>query len=150
MQKLSIEQAVDQIVQADSRYHKEAYEFVRLALDFTIKRIKKTAAGKERHVSGRELLEGVRDFALQEYGPLSCTVLNYWGLKRCEDIGEVVFNMVNINLLKTTEQDSREDFRNGYDFTDAFQRPFEPDIETRPESRRGRNTTATELGSAKS
>ncbi len=151
MQKISIDQAIEQILQADPRYHRDAYEFVRQALDFTIKRVKKSGAGKERHVCGKELLEGLRDFALEEFGPLALTVLEYWGIHRCEDIGEVVFNMVDINLLKTTEQDSRNDFKNGYDFREAFQRPFDPGFQSIPPGKSGHESAFTqpELGSVK-
>lgn len=126
MQKLSIEQAVEQIVQKDSRYHPDAYQFVRDALGYTIKAQKKVNGGKERHVSGKELLEGVRLFALEQFGPLAFTVLKYWNLCKSEDVGEIVFNMVSMNILKTTETDSREDFKEGYNFEEAFRRPFEP------------------------
>ena len=126
MQRPSIDEAIEQIVKKDPRYPVEAYHFVREALDFTVKQFRKEAIGPEHHVSGKELLTGVRQFALQEYGPLACTVLNYWNLWRCEDIGEIVFNMVSLRILKTTDKDSREDFRNGYDFEEAFRKPFEP------------------------
>ncbi|MBI4026081.1 MAG: hypothetical protein HY360_13935 [Verrucomicrobia bacterium] len=126
MQKLSIEQAIAQIVRKDSRYHRDAYAFVREGLDFTIKNIRKGAVAKERHVTGQELLEGIRQHALQEFGPLAHTVLTYWNLRGCADIGEIVYNMVEFRILKTTERDSREDFNNGYDFEEAFVHPFEP------------------------
>ncbi len=125
MQNISVEQVIEQTVKKDPRYHKDAYEFVREALDFTIKKMKKNAAGKERHVSGKELLEGVRGYAIQEYGPLAHTLLAYWNLHRCEDIGEIVFNMVDRCILKATENDSREDFKDGYDFEKAFCQPFQ-------------------------
>ena len=57
---------------------------------------------------------------------MTLTVLEEWGIKCCEDFGEIVFNMVENKLLAKTEQDSREDFRNGYDFHDAFRKPFLP------------------------
>ncbi len=125
MQKISIDHAIEQIVKKDPKYPKDAYNFVREALDFTIKEQKK-ASDKDHHVTGQELLEGVRNFALQQFGPLTFTVLNHWNLKKCEDIGEIVFNMVSMRILKTTKTDSIEDFKQGYSFKDAFQRPFEP------------------------
>jgi uncharacterized repeat protein (TIGR04138 family) len=82
--------------------------------------------GEMRHVSGQELLGGIRDYALAQFGPMTKMVFEEWGIKRCEDFGEIVFNMVEIGLLGKTDQDSREDFANGYDFDDAFRKPFLP------------------------
>lgn len=130
MQKISIDQAIEEILRNDTRYHHDAYEFIREALDFTIKQHKKSNAGKERHINGKELLEGVRLYALDQYGPLACTVLQSWNICRCEDVGEIVFNMVDMSILKTTETDSREDFKKGFDFKEAFRRPFEPSSST--------------------
>lgn len=127
MQKISIKEAIEQITKKDPRYHTEAYHFVRDALDYTIKQQKKAARGKEQHVMGKELLVGVQHYALQKFGPLAYTVLNYWNLHKCEDIGDVVYNMVAMRILKTTEKDSRDDFKNGYDFEEMFCRPFEPE-----------------------
>jgi uncharacterized repeat protein (TIGR04138 family) len=108
-----------EIVRADPRYDVEAYLFVNEALQFLLEKI-----GKKRHVTGQELLEGIKKYALQEYGPLSRNVLEHWGIHRCEDFGEIVFNMVNKNLMGKTEQDRKEDFQDGYDFEEAFERPF--------------------------
>src|SRR5687768_11621248 len=98
MQQLSIDEAIDQILKRDPRYPREAYHFIREALDFTIKRLKKGGSPEERHISGQELLEGTRKYALEHYGPLAFTVLSYWNLNRCEDIGELVFNMVEMRI----------------------------------------------------
>jgi uncharacterized repeat protein (TIGR04138 family) len=57
---------------------------------------------------------------------MALTVLNEWGIKCCEDFGDIVFNMVEFQLLGKTEQDSREDFKGGYDFEEAFRKPFLP------------------------
>jgi uncharacterized repeat protein (TIGR04138 family) len=127
MQKISIEEAIEQIVKKDPRYPKDAYHFVRDALDYTIKHQKKNPQGKEQHVNGKELLVGVQNFALHEYGPLSFTLLKYWNLHRSDDIGEVVYNMVSMRILRTTEKDSQDDFKDGYDFEETFRRPFEPE-----------------------
>ena len=127
MQTQSFEDAVEQIVAKDPRYEREAYFFVREALDHTQRMIGKAPKKHEiRHVSGQELLKGIREYALQQFGPMTLTVLEEWGIKCCEDFGEIVFNMVENKLLAKTEQDSRQDFRNGYDFHDAFRKPFLP------------------------
>lgn len=118
--KKTAEQVVQEIISRDDRYAFDAYRFVMEALDYTYRMI-----GERRHVSGRELLEGARRHALDCYGPMARTVLEHWGLCRCEDIGEVVFNLVGSGLLNKTEQDSRDDFAGGYDFRDAFDRLFD-------------------------
>lgn len=120
------EDILEQIVAKDPRYTREAYHFVREALDFTQKSAAKGGRGQIRHVSGQELLDGIREFALQQYGPLTHMLLGEWGLTRCEDFGELVFNMVEAGLLAKTKRDSRDDFKGGYDFDDAFRRPFLP------------------------
>ena len=127
MQAPSFEEVLTEILARDPRYHREAYLFVREALDFTQKLIGKKAGKLEpRHVTGQELLEGIRQYALQQYGPLAMTVLKEWGVHRCEDFGELVFNMVETHLLAKTESDTRDDFRTGYNFHEAFRKPFLP------------------------
>jgi uncharacterized repeat protein (TIGR04138 family) len=79
-------------------------------------------------VRGQELLDGLRQFALDQFGPLAKTVLNYWGVQRGEDFGEIVFNLVEVGILGKTDEDSRADFKGGYDFDVAFVKPFQPSI----------------------
>jgi uncharacterized repeat protein (TIGR04138 family) len=131
MRKITFEEAVAQILKDDPRYAPDAYHFIRAALDFTTQSLKKPAAGPTRHVTGAELMEGVRQFALKEYGPLSKTVLNSWGINRCADFGQIVFNLVNKEFLGKTDEDSIHDFDGGYDFETAFRAPFEPEKEHR-------------------
>jgi uncharacterized repeat protein (TIGR04138 family) len=126
MQKINFTEAVLQIVLADARYDLDAYQFVREGLDYTIKLQKKGVPPTPHHVSGQELLEGIRQHALEQFGPLAKTVLEHWGVRRCEDFGEIVFNLVEKGVLGKTEQDSRNDFKGGYDFEEAFVRPFRP------------------------
>ena len=126
MQEVNFEEALSLIQARDPRYQREAYLFVREALDHTQKTIGKEKRGCLRHVTGQELLEGVRDLALSQFGPMATTVLAEWGVHRCEDFGEIVFNMVEIGLLAKTEKDSRADFSGGYSFNDAFRKPFLP------------------------
>ena len=122
MHELSFEEAVQQILTNDSRFHREAYGFVRDALDHT----KKTVGKKSLHVSGQQLLEGIREFGLSVYGPMTVTVFEEWGIKDCKDFGEIVFNLVENGVLAKTESDRRDDFANGYDFWEAFRKPFLP------------------------
>jgi uncharacterized repeat protein (TIGR04138 family) len=131
MQKLNFGESVDEIVKADGRYDQEAYYFVREGLDFTIKMLKKDSRGTKQHVSGQELLDGLRRFALDEFGPMAKTVLTHWGVKQCEDFGEIVFHMVDKGILGKTEQDTPADFKGGYDFEEAFVKPYQPSLRHR-------------------
>ena len=126
MHEVSFEEALAKIVAKDPRYHREAYFFVREALDHTQKTIGKDPRGRTRHVTGQELLAGIREFALQQFGPMTKTVLEEWGIHVCQDFGEIVFNMIEVGWLAKTERDSRADFLHGYDFDDAFRKPFLP------------------------
>ena len=125
MQTPNFEEILDLIVKKDPRYHREGYFFLREALDHTQKMVGKKK-GEIRHVSGQELLEGIRDYALSQFGPMTLTVLAEWGIRSCEDFGEMVFNMVANSLLAKTEKDSRDDFKGGYNFEEAFRKPFLP------------------------
>jgi uncharacterized repeat protein (TIGR04138 family) len=126
MQETNFEAVVDLIVARDPRFARDAYAFVREALDFTQKIVVKETRGVIRHVSGQELLDGIRQFALQQFGPMTVTVLEEWGVTHCRDFGDIVFNMVESGLLAKTDKDTRDDFQHGYDFTDAFRKPFWP------------------------
>ena len=126
MQALNFEEVLKTILDRDQRYHREAYLFLKGALDFSQKLASKVNKNEVRHVTGQELLEGVRQYGLAQYGPMTETLLNEWGVTRCEDFGEMVFNMVDSGLLSKTETDSREDFKGGYQFSDAFRTPFRP------------------------
>ncbi|NBP24192.1 MAG: hypothetical protein EBU81_06500 [Proteobacteria bacterium] len=114
------------LVAADDRYHRDAYAFLKEALEYTQRTLKRPVGEKTRHITGQELLEGIREYALKEYGPMALTVLSEWGIHRSEDFGEIVFNMVEHGILSKTENDSRKDFQDGYDFEKAFRSPFRP------------------------
>jgi uncharacterized repeat protein (TIGR04138 family) len=124
MQEVNFERALELIRAKDPRFEEDAYTFVREALDHTQEKIGKGA--RIRHVTGQELLGGIRDFALAQFGPMTMTVLEEWGIRTCQDFGDIVFNMVDIGLLAKTEKDSRTDFAGGYNFYDAFRKPFLP------------------------
>ncbi len=126
MQEVNFDEVVAQILDKDPRYHHDSYTFLREGLDFTQKLISKENRGATRHVTGQELLDGLRQYALQEFGPMAKTVLEEWGVNQCSDFGNLVFNMVEIGLLAKTDKDSHDDFQTGYDFTDAFCKPFWP------------------------
>jgi uncharacterized repeat protein (TIGR04138 family) len=111
---------VREIVRRDARYRGEGYAFLLEALDFTIQR-----RGKGRkHVSGPELLDGYRDFAVAQFGLLARPVLAEWGVTSTDDVGEMVFALIEEDLLQKTADDRREDFHALFDFTETFDREF--------------------------
>lgn len=117
------------ICKEDPRFDRKAYDFVRLGLDHTVKELRKKDAARaerSRHVSGPELLEGLRSYALEQYGPLAKTVLDVWGVRRCRDFGDIVFNLIEYNVFSKTDSDRREDFADIFDFEEAFVKPFKP------------------------
>ena len=126
------EERLELVLAKDSRYHRDAYYFIRDALDHTQKAIVKENRGQQRHVTGQELLSGIREYALSQFGPMTLTLFEEWGIRSCEDFGEIVFNLVDIKLLAKTDDDSREHFRGGYDFEEAFRKPFLPDSKLSP------------------
>ncbi|MCK9594760.1 MAG: hypothetical protein PHH68_06130 [Candidatus Omnitrophica bacterium] len=113
--KVDLHSVVESICWQDRRYKPDAYEFVLEALYFTQKELKKSG-----HISGKELLEGVREFALQQYGPMARTVFTHWGISKTDDFGNIVFNMIDKKLLSKTEMDTIEDFRDVYEFDTAL------------------------------
>lgn len=126
MQTQDFEAVLETIVTKDPRYQREAYEFLREALDYTQKAIGKANQGKLRHITGQELLAGIRAYALSQYGPMTLTLFHDWGVRSCSDFGEIVFNLVENRVLSKTENDRRADFQEGYDFEETFVKPFRP------------------------
>ena len=119
-------QVVKEIHQKDDRYAKGAYFFIRDALDHTLKSLDKISRKNKGHVSGEELLEGIRSFALDRFGPMTLTLMNHWNIRQCRDFGNIVFNLVEFGILGRTDNDSLEDFEGGYNFQEAFESPFLP------------------------
>lgn len=124
-------QTLEQIAEHDPRYDVEAYLFVRRALDFTQKAVVKSKKPRAHHVSGMELLEGVRLYALEEYGPMAYFLLTEWGLRAGSDVGEIVFNLVEAGVFGKSEEDSRADFQNSFSFEEAFRYPYLPPSQLR-------------------
>jgi uncharacterized repeat protein (TIGR04138 family) len=104
------------LVARDPRYRPDAYRFVFEGLDYTLKHLGR----KGGHVTGRQLLEGIRDFALDQFGGLAGLVFEQWGIRCTGDFGEIVFNLVEAGLMGKTESDTREDFRDVYAFDEVF------------------------------
>ena len=103
----------------DTRYDERAYAFVLGALEEVVSRLP-----RRRHVSGCELTDGCRDLALRLWGPLAKTVLDHWSIRSTRDIGEIVFNLLEVGILSKDETDSREDFDDLFDFTHVFERNY--------------------------
>lgn len=126
MKNVDVMEVLKQLTQRDPRYKLGGYFFVQEALSYTVKGLNKPAEGPARHVSGQELLEGMREFALKEFGPLAKRVLNEFGIYECLDFGHIVFLLVEVGLLGKTDEDSIDDFAGGYDFDEAFRLPYLP------------------------
>jgi len=127
MNKKDFSEVVELILRDDSRFDKGAYFFVRKALDHTLQELREHTRGRAtNHVSGQELLGGIRDFALEQYGPMTITLFDRWGLSKCSDFGDIVFSLVEQGVFGKTDADCREDFADAYDFREAFADPFEP------------------------
>ena len=110
MQQFDYDEVLDLILAKEDRFLREAYHFVREGLDFTQHKMARMSGAKDpRHVSGQELTDGMRQNALETYGPMAKLLLNEWGIHSTEDFGEIVFNLVENNLLAKTENDTRED-----------------------------------------
>jgi uncharacterized repeat protein (TIGR04138 family) len=125
-----VDNPLEAVLAKDPRFKPEAYVFVHDALGHTWSRL-----DHRRHVTGRELLNGIKNLALKRYGPMAKAVLNSWGVHTTDDFGAIVFNLVDAELLSKTEEDRIEDFHAAYDFNEAFVRSY--DI-TGPETREPR------------
>ena len=124
-----------EVVQRDPRYAYEAYEFVFAALSHTQKLLGRVPAdegsipGAQYHVSGRELVQGVRDLAVREFGLMARIVFRMWGINRTADFGDIVFNLVEENLMSKSDQDSRADFQDVFDMDHALVQEFHIELD---------------------
>jgi uncharacterized repeat protein (TIGR04138 family) len=121
---------------ADKRYPIEAYEFLCHALTYTqgyLNRVPDPTVSPEdaidKHVSGRELLDGVRRFALEQFGPMAYIVFQTWGVKRTGDIGNMVYHLIDSGVWFRSPTDQPEDFHDLYDFEQAFLRDAPLELE---------------------
>lgn len=116
-----------EVVRRDPRYQYEAYEFIFEALRHTqilLDRVpheeRGDDPGPQHHVTGKELCEGIRDYALRQFGLMARAVFHLWGIDRTDDFGEMVFNLVAANLLSKTDNDCRDDFHALFDLDEAL------------------------------
>ena len=118
---------VNKITQQDSRYSSDAYEFINDAVVYTVKKHEENKNENESsHVSGTELLDGVREYALKQFGPMAYSVFCEWGIFDGMAVGNIVFNMIEHKILSRSENDSIKDFENAFDFKIALCLPFLP------------------------
>ena len=110
---------IEEIAEASGRYRPAAFLFVLRSIEHCRRRLERAG-----HVTGRELLESARQVAIEEYGPMAKSVLNHWGVETTEDIGRIVFLMVENDLLSKTDEDRLDDFCDGFDFESEFVRNY--------------------------
>jgi uncharacterized repeat protein (TIGR04138 family) len=119
------------------KYHPDAYRFVDQALRFTQRRLGRTHDAvqpeedfdeEHAHISGPELLDGVRELAIQEFGLLTIPVLKYWGIRKTDDFGRIVFDFIERGAMRKTDRDQLTDFFDVYDFEKAFDRNYQIDL----------------------
>jgi uncharacterized repeat protein (TIGR04138 family) len=128
---------IARLLETDRRYKFEAYVFLFEALNYAQNVLQmgedsptepieqeEATPGEQHHVSGQELCEAIRCFALQQYGYMAKTVLNSWGIHATNDFGEIVFNLIRIGQMRKTPSDTQVDFDNIYDFDVAFKQQF--------------------------
>ncbi len=109
--KINFNKKINRIIEKDPRYKADAYEFVMLALTRTQKDL-----SRKGHVSGGELLKGIRKFGMDQFGPMTKSVFNNWGVEKTADFGAIVFNMIDHGLMSKNADDSLNDFKEIYDF----------------------------------
>ncbi len=113
------EDVLTRLRQLNPRYTESAYLFLLSALQHTIDRL-----DEPRHINGQELAEGCRNLAIEQFGPMARTVLEYWGIHSTTDMGEVVFALIECRVLIKEDSDCRDDFQNVFDFEEAFERNY--------------------------
>lgn len=111
---------VNEILRKDNRYKKQAYSFILASLE-----VARLITKKSKHVTARELLEGFKVLAQKEFGIMAKTVLESWGIKTTDDVGEIVFNLIEVGILSKTEEDRKEDFYNVFDFNEVFVQKYQ-------------------------
>lgn len=115
----SAKETLAKLRRQNPRFHGKAYAFVLEALHVVI-----DGQEERRHISGEELAEGVRGLAMKRFGPMARLVLEHWGVHSTDDLGQIVFALVEIGVLVKQEDDRPEDFRGVFDFEEAFERNY--------------------------
>lgn len=135
MKEIEFRQTVEKIIQSDPRYPVDAYVFVNeVVLHIHRKRERDGVAGEKRNIAGGELLEGFKELALKEFGPLADEVLREWNVRGGVDVGNIVFNLVDFKIFRKAADESIEDFKRCFDFEEAFHAPFRVEAHVKPSS----------------
>ena len=129
MADLSFDEAVRRSIKLNPQYLPGGYDFVREALQVAVNKYRD--GDEMRHVTGQELLDGFREYALKEYGPMAMTILDQWGIREGLDVGKIVYLLIEVGYFGKSDGDSLQDFDNGYTFEEAFLTPFLPRRATR-------------------
>jgi uncharacterized repeat protein (TIGR04138 family) len=124
-------EAVRQVRAGDPRFAPQAYDFLCKALEHTVKALKREQA-EDHHVTGPELLQGFRNLALHDFGPMAWLVMSEWGIRRSEDVGAMVYQLIAIRYFGRNETDSIEDFSDGVSMEEALTKPFLPSTKPGP------------------
>src|SRR5262249_5531261 len=116
----------DELLQKDPRYAPEAYEFMFAALAYTQRRLPKQRGetANVRHVAARELVEGAKELALEEFGLMASAVFRLWGVEATDDLGQIVYNLIAAGEMSQSPEDRREDFNGLFDLHAALKREF--------------------------
>ncbi|MCA8939108.1 MAG: hypothetical protein KDB07_04845 [Planctomycetes bacterium] len=117
---MEFEESVKRILRKDSRYARNAYVFAFQGLDFTMRETLGLGDGERRHVSAEEMLRGMKECAINEYGDMARHVWEDWGIYSTLDWGNIIFNLIDANLMHANQDDRIEDFAGVYDFDQAF------------------------------
>lgn len=125
-----LEETIQSVRRRDRRFSRNAYYFVLDALDFTMSNLgREKLSGEDRHVGGRELLAGIKDYAAEQFGPMAQLVFERWGVRAPADFGEIVFNLIDAELLSRRPTDSRLDFVEGFDFREVFAEKYRQSLD---------------------
>jgi len=128
-QPRDFEATIRKLGEREPHYASAAYHFMLEALEHTMRWLgRDQAEGTERHVRGRELLEGIRRYSIETFGPMATLVFETWGIRRTEDFGRIVFNLVDEGLLSRQDSDTLEDFADGFKFADAFESGYKIEL----------------------
>jgi uncharacterized repeat protein (TIGR04138 family) len=129
MPAISLEARIEELIRKDRRFTVEAYQYVFDALDYVLQH-PACRSTVSRHITVSELLEGFRRLGLEQFGPLARCVFESWGVYSTGDFGEIVFKLIENDLLNQGDHDRKEDFANGFDFREAFEEGYRPVLRT--------------------
>ena len=123
----SYDDIVTRIYEADNRFDPEAYYYLRDVIDRTTQKLERSGpTSKDRHVSGQELSEGFRDCMLEDFGPMAATLAEEWGIGQSEDIGSMVYNLIEAGAFGKSSKDKKSDFNGVFNLLEVLETPYRP------------------------